>query len=279
MQNDLAGGTEERTSSWAATVAALVVAAIALVYTPPIYQRLGGQTVLWIYDLTNITIAGLGSWLAFLLWRSFHRGETLSVIWGSLSTGLLLWSVGEIIWASDQLLFGEKLPYPSTADVVWLLGYLPIIAGLAVRFRTLQMRVVRPAQLGILALFVVGMVLTGIYVILPILRDPEAGTSLEKLVSVLYPAGDLVVAFFALLLVLVLRGGMLFAPWGLIALGFLGFAASDILYTYAVWQGLYQVDPALGIDFMSYTSNLLYTLSYILVALGIYQRARLQNAV
>jgi len=279
MQNDLAGKTEGPTTGWAATIALMVVTAIALVHTPPIYQRLGGQTVLWIYDLTNIAIAGVGAWLAFLLWRSFQRGETLSIIWGSLSTGLFLWAVGEIIWASDQLLFGEKLPYPSSADVVWLLGYLPVGVGLALRFRTLQMRVVRPAQLGILAAFVAGVVLTGIYVILPILSDPEAGTPLEKLVSVLYPIGDLVVAFFALLLVLVLRGGMLVGPWGLIALGFLGFAASDILYTYAVWQGLYQVDPALGLNFMSYTSNLLYTLSYILVALGIYQRARLQNAV
>lgn len=279
MQNDIAGRAEGPTTGGAALIALLVVTAIALVYTPPVHQLLGAQAVLWIYDLTNIAIAGLGAWLAFMLWRSFQRGETLSIIWGSLSTGLLLWAVGEIIWASDQLLFGEKLPYPSTADVVWLLGYLPVIVGLAVRFRTLQMRVVRPGQLATLAVFVVAAVLTGIYVVLPILRDPEAGTPVEKLVSVLYPVADLMVAFVALLLVLVLRGGMLYAPWGLIALGYLGFAASDILYTYAVWQGVYQVDPALGLDFTSYISNLLYTLSYVLVALGIYQRARLQNAI
>lgn len=263
----------------AALLAVLVVTLVGWLYTPPVYRLLGGRTVLWIYDLANIAVACLGAWLAFLLWRSFKPGETLSIIWGFLATGLTLWALGEIIWSSDQLLFGEKLPYPSTADVVWLAGYVPVILALALRFRTFQMRLARPVQFAALSAFGLGAAFTILTVIVPILQDSQAGGTLEKLVNVLYPIGDLTVAFFALLIVLVLMGGKLVGAWGLIAFGYLSLAISDVLYAYGVWQGTYQVDPALGLDFMSYLINLLYTASYVLVALGLYQRARLQNAV
>lgn len=261
----------------AAAIAILVIVLVAVLSLGPVYRLIGAHNVLWVYDLVNIGAALFATWLALLLWRSFRRGETLSLVWGGVAIGLVMWSAGEIIWSSDQLLFGNKLPYPSAADVLWIGGYLPTILALAVRLATFQMRLTRPFQFAVLGLFVLGVIPAVNYVILPILSDDQAGSQLEKLINVLYPVGDIVLALFALLLVLVLSGGLLLRPWGLIALGYLGFAASDLLYAFAVWQGFYQVDPALGLDFTSYAINLLYTAAYVLVGLGLYQMADMEH--
>ncbi len=278
MRNDSRGTVSRAGTRSAVAAAVLVVLIIGTLYTRDVYRLVGGAAVLAIYDLTNVTLALLSTWLASLLWRSFQRGETLSFIWGFLTIGLAMWSAGEIIWSSDQLLFGNKLPYPSAADVLWLLGYVPVILALAVRLFTFRMRLTKPFQFIILAAYVVGVIFAIAYVVIPVLTESQGVTQLEVLVTAAYPVGDLIVAFFALLLVLVLSGGLLFGPWGLIALGYFGFAASDLFYALAILDDVYQVDPAAGLNFMSYSINLLYTAAYVLVALGLYQSARLQNA-
>ncbi len=73
-------------------------------------------------------------------------------------------------------------------------------------------------------------------------------------------------------------GGALFRSWGLIALGFLCAASSDLLYALALWQGAYQVNPADGVNFVSFGINLLYVAFYVLVALGLYQQTKALNA-
>jgi hypothetical protein len=279
MKSDSGGAVRLLSIQPGMFLAAFIIVLIGALHIGPVYRFIGGRVVLWIYDLTNVVTALVGTWLASLLWRSFRRGETLSLISGCLTIGLAMDTAGEVIWSSDQLLFGNNLPYPSAADVLWIGAYLPVILALGVRLYTFQMRFTRPSQHIILGAFFLGVILALVYVILPILRDTEAGSPLEKLINVLYPVGDLAVAFFALSLILVLSGGLLFGPWGWIALGCFSFAISDLLYASAVWQGLYQVESVSGLDFMSYSSNLLYTAAYVLVALGLYQMGRLENVV
>ena len=83
----------------ATLIAALGV--ISVLYVKPIYQMAGQQTILWVYDLTVVTSALACVGLSFLLWRSFSRGEVLKKVWGSLTLGLLLWTIGEAIWSYD----------------------------------------------------------------------------------------------------------------------------------------------------------------------------------
>jgi hypothetical protein len=261
----------------AAILAAFIIATTALLYIGPAYRLIGSQVVLWINDLTNVVVALVSTWLASLLWRTFRRGETLSIVWGYLTVGLVMWTAGEVIWSSDQLLFGNELPYPSTADVLWIGGYIPVILALAVRFFTFRIPLTRLWQYVILGSFLVGVVFAIKYVIIPSLTENLWAGPLEILVTTLYPIGDLIVALFALLLVLVLSGGLLFGPWRLIAVGYFCFAASDLFYALAILDQVYQVDPASGLNLISYSINLLYTAAYVLVALGLYQRARLEH--
>jgi hypothetical protein len=272
-------GTNKPNAQWTTLLAFGAISISGLIYTPSIYRALGPIMVLAIYDLSVLIFALISTVLAILLWRSFDRGETLSQIWGGIAIGLTLWLGGEFIWTLDQLWGGDSLPYPSNADILWILGYVPIIWALLKRFRTLRINPNQPWQKMILISYSLLVFLIVIYLIVPIVTDTETLAWYEKSVNLLYPLGDLMVGLLAILLVLVLSGGTLFGPWRLIAGGFLFVAISDLLYGLTLWQGTYQINPAEAIDPLSLIINMSYVAFYVLMAWGVYQQARMQNAV
>jgi hypothetical protein len=116
-------------------------------------------------------------------------------------------------------------------------------------------------------------------VAVPIVATGGPVSFLEEAVNILYPIGDLAVAIGALLIALLLIGGAFSVPWGLIATGCFCVAASDLLYASAVWHGTYQVDPAGGINILTFVVNVLYVASYLITDTGLYMQARLQKVI
>lgn len=271
--------TSRKRDSWPIGLGFGAFIVIILIYIPAISNFLGPRLVLFIYDLTVVTAAVIGAYLAARLWRNYERGEMLSLIWGNITLGLILWAGGEIIWSSDQLWGGNSLPYPSAADIFWIIGYLPVILAFTLRLYTLKIIPNKGWQIAILALYLLMFVLAVWFIIIPIVTDPSTTNTLEKTINLLYPIGDLIVGFLAVYLVIVLIGGTLFSSWGLIAVGFLCAAISDLLYAWTVWQGTFQVNPAEGVDLVSFTINLLYIAFYVFAAMGLYRQAKAVNAI
>ena len=262
-----------------ASLAIGIAVIVILIYVPAISSLLGPQFVLSIYDFIVIAAAVLAAYLAARLWRAHERGEMLSIIWGNIAVGLIVWAAGEMIWSSDQLWGGNSLPYPSMADVLWILGYLPVILAFGLRLYTLKITPNKGWQITTLAVYILIVVLSLWFIIVPIFTDSTTTKVIEKTINLLYPIGDLIVGFLALYLVQTLIGGTLFGSWGMIALGFFCAAASDLLYALAVWQGTFQVNPAEGVDLGSFTINLLYVAFYVFVALGLHRQAKSINAI
>jgi hypothetical protein len=263
-----------------ALITAIIIMVLnGLLFITPVYQMIGADTVLVINYLTNIAAALIGIYLGFRLWKSTKRGESQRMIWGSLTVGLILWVVAEITWGLYQLLRGIKQPTTSPADIAWILGYLAVIAGLVQRLRTFRMWPTKLWQFAILASFGLLAVLVVNNIIIPILNKPQSGVSYDKFISLFYAVFDLVIAFLALLLVMVLQGGLLSKPWAAIALSCLCVAISNLLYAFALSHGIFQIHPAGGLDFLSYSIYISYTGAYILMALGMYLQARLMDAI
>jgi len=263
----------------ALAIAFAVIVINAMLYLPPVYRLAGGNTVLWLNNLTNIAAALISAWFGYHLFRSFHRGENQRVIWAFLLAGLVLWMIAEIAWDSDQLIFGDLLPSASLADGAWILGYVAVVIGLVLSMRAFRMRPSKPWQFAVLAVFGVVVIMAATYLIIPALNQTQAGFSYKTIVDLAYPLGDLVMGFIALVLVLVLDGGMLSRPWTTVAMGCFCIAVSDLLYAFALSRGIYQVDPPDGLNLISYIVNVSYTLAYVLLALGVYLQARLLDAV
>jgi len=141
------------------------------------------------------------------------------------------------------------------------------------------MRLSKAWQYASLAAFGVIVVLAGVYLIIPALNVSKTGITYKTFVDLFYPVCALVVAGLALLLVLLLDGGLLSRPWVVIATACFFVALSNLLYAFAFSQGLYQVNPAGGLDVLSYLVDLSYSAAYVLMALGIYLQAHLQDVI
>jgi len=263
----------------AAVAVTSLLAVVSLIYLRPIYQAIGATAVLWIYDVTVVASAFGGAALAIALWRSFHRGEILRRIFAFIGIWLLLWAGGETVWSFDQLVAGQRLPYPSLADVAWLLGYAAIAAGLILRYRSFQMKPGRGWSFALFWLFAASATLIVILVIVPIVRASDPSHLSGAAVNALYPIGDLAITIGALTLALLLTGGALSVPWSLIAAGLLCAAVSDLLYVYSLSQGTYLVDPAGGVNAITFASNVIYAASYLFVDAGLFIQARLQKVI
>src|SRR3970040_989981 len=94
---------------WPLAAGAGLIILSALIYIPGISRVLGPFWSLIIYDACVFVPAVAAAALATRLWRSFERGETLSLIWGNMAVGLIMWAGGEIIWSSDQIWGGNSL--------------------------------------------------------------------------------------------------------------------------------------------------------------------------
>jgi len=263
----------------ALTIALVVIVLNALLYLQPVYLFVGADIALFTNNLTNVVTALLSVWLAYRLFRSFHHRESQRLIWGSLLAGLGLWMIAEITWDTYQLMRGIDGPAASPADIAWTLGYLAVICGLVLSLRAFRMRPTKPWQLAALAVFGVFVVLAVVYLIIPALVQAQAGSPYLVFVTVVYPLCDLVMAGLALVLVLVLEGGLLSRPWTAIALGCFFAAVSNLLYAFALSHGIFQVDPAAGLNLISYLVDTSYTFAYVMTALGMYLQARLQDAI
>jgi diguanylate cyclase len=265
----------DRVLRWAVLGCAALLIVIAVLYIEPVYEAVGWRIVAWIYNSTVVLSALAGAGLALLLWRASDPGEVLKRVWGSLGVGLLLWAFGEAIWAYYQLALKEG-PTVSVADVAWGVAYIPLVLSLFWRYRSLQAAPTRKQlQVGLGAFGVLTLVVL-VLVIAPMIASDDFDSGAEKFVLIFYPLGDLAIALLALLSMLVLAGGTLYRPVVVITIGFLAVAISDLVYSYANWQGNYLNQ---GVNGVTTFVDISYVGSYLIVALGLLMQARVQRVI
>jgi diguanylate cyclase len=157
---------------------------------------------------------------------------------------------------------GGTLPFPSLADLGWLLIYPPMYAGIVVvlyiesRHRTLTLLDGAIAGLGGAAVFS--------QLELGVLIDPAGrGHGIVALITLAYPLGDsLLVA--TVLCVITVAGKAARGRLGLLCLGLTCFAAADTAYVTLVSRGEYTLGNSVDI---------LYLVGLTLIGVSAWQRA------
>jgi len=190
--------------------------------------------------------------------------------WFLLSLGLLSTFVGQLSLAPSQLVRNET-PFPSVADIYYLLSYPLLIAALIVllkAYREAGFPIGSVAErAGILAGAGAIAAVAAVLVLRPVAAT--GGPLLERILTVAYPILDLVLLLpLALLLrvALRLRGSHAGEVWLLLLGGFVCLAAGDICFAYFQTLGEQHLDP-----FVHTT----YILSYGLIAGGAHRQLEL----
>lgn len=221
-------------------------------------------------DLFPVTLALGAVWIALQIVQTSKTERQTSWIWLLIFLAMSGWLVAEAIWLVYELQGLE--PYPSLADVFYLLGdvFLVIFFALQVNFiRVFIDGVKRWIAAGALALFVLVNVA---FVYAPILSSAAETPFLEVLLPILYETVYLVMLIGATNLTLALWGGLLGKRWLVITAGIWLYAFANQIFFFAEWNGLYRPDA--GINWISLVYDLLYIAAYQLLVTGFYLRYR-----
>ena len=222
-------------------------------------------------DTVCLLAAALAAAFAFIASSRFDHDVPQRRAWLLLGAGMALWAAAECLWMYFEVGPGEEVPYPSFADVIWAVGYAPLILGLFIGYRGLGVRLPMSRRLLVGLLYALLLAVLACWLLRPMFIGPEAAGLAETFIGSFYLVGNLTLAFIATLSLIVVWDALIGRPWLSITLGMLFFAISDSAFAYAAWKGSYVV----GGNWQSGMIDVAYLAAYLLVALGAYRQATL----
>ena len=234
--------------------------------TPHALQVLGAVS-----KLIFLLMAAVFAWTSA---RAFEPGNPVRPAWRLLAAGTLSFFLGQLTYAPYQLVLNRDPPFPSVADVFFMLAY-PLFVGALFAFIRGYQEVGYPvgtagSRWAIAGLVAAACAVAGYFVLRPVVLGPSTG--IEKLLNVAYPILDFVLLIPTALLIrmaLAMRGGAAWRIWAALLAGFAFLCVGDLLFAYLPTLGTQGVDPLI---------HAMYILSYALMACGVlYQHALLSS--
>jgi hypothetical protein len=237
---------------------------------------IGGIPVFLAINDITAPVAGLSAAVLFAL-ASQRKTDTVSRrLWLGMALGYLLWGIADLYWGVSEVIFKSDVPFPSWADLLFVVAYIPMISVLHTRLVSLRFNPNRRQRIlmGISGTLLAAIVL--VLVIWPIVQDWGNESAVEGVLNILYPMLDLVLAFYAGSILIRLRDARYANSWQMILTGLLLMTVSDLLFSYSSSQGLYLHDE--NINAVTILVDVTYALAYIFSLLGIYLYIKLREA-
>ena len=204
----------------------------------------GGPTVeLW---LDRVLYNGTLLLAAILVLARTIRGSD-RLAWFCVGSASLLWALGNTYYA--VVLWGrDPMPFPSFADALWVLFYLPAYAGVLLLARARLARVRHTSWLDG-AIGGLGIAAVGAAVAFGTIVEATGGDTLAVATNLAYPLGDMVLLSLVVG-VLAVTGWRPGRQWMLIAAGFACFAVSDTFYLFRIAADTYEFGSLLDLGWL-----------------------------
>lgn len=205
--------------------------------------------IMTLYLIFPVAAALIGLYTSKIYGFKSANGRAIILI----TTGLVFAAVAEIIWYVLKT-FMNVDPYPSIADVFFLLAYPFFGAGIYQGYITsgIKLRQVKkPLLITVLLASIILTILVG-YLDIYQAYDPSADIA-TSIVYIGYGIVDLVLVIGSLLTILVAneyKGGKLATFWKAIAAGFFFTLAGDILFSIFVDKTLADIKPYTYIELL-----------------------------
>ena len=174
----------------------------------------------------------LGAGIACLIRASDYRREQAA--WLLIGLAILFWGAAEIYWTA-AIENNPSAPYPSPADVGYLIFYPLAYAGLVMLVRARAHEINwRLWMDGLIA--ALGTAALGTAFVFDFVAEQTSGTTLEILTTLSYPLGD--IGMLSLVVgVVALTGWRPGRTWSLLLAGLAALVIADIAYTLQATEG------------------------------------------
>lgn len=233
-----------------------VVAVAGMVLGPSVGAPSMARYVL--SGISGFLVTATAARIGFERARFFTFGSALGRALAFLSIGLLSYGVGDLLWLYYNL-GGVEVPYPSFADVFYLVRVPLASYGLLMLLKNIELPIDLGTKRKLMLLPAAAFAVVFSFFALSRLADNVP--ALEKALNVAYPFGDVVVLSFSLGLLVLFRGSAMERPVRTISFGFILLALADFAFSWAVSSGAY------------YTGSLvdgLHLLAFFFIGLGMY---------
>jgi hypothetical protein len=245
----------------AAYIASLVLSiSLALIY---LFQDRYPDFMYFFSNIFYPLVAGVAVIVSGFALRKYwgNPGDKSSKIWAGFTVGMVFWFLGELSWAIYALLLNVEIPYPSIADVVWLIGYVPLFFALFLYIRTFQYAVSKTMfAIATVAVCIASLAFL-LFLVPPIFADASEHDMVTLAVDIAYPALDIVLFSLSILGLLIFAKGKVAQAWLLINGAILMNVVGDVLFSYTTLQGTY---------YNGHWSELFFAWGYVLFALAFY---------
>jgi len=228
----------------AAAAAALVVGAFVL------FLLAGGASEHTVLVVNNLLQAGsalaAGLVCAAVAWWG-HTGRRQG--WFAMAVALVGWAAGQVYWSWSEIVAKAATPFPSIADVGFLV--FPLAAAVAVltfqrgtAFGRARLRAVSDGLIVATALFILSWAL-----VLGPVYQTGGDTRFAFVVALAYPIGDLIVMALVLLLLSRMVGNR--GPMLILSAGLLAMVISDSGFAYLSTSGNYHTGSIIDVGWVA----------------------------
>ncbi len=201
---------------------------------------LGGTAIVALHDWAGLGGANLdfaiggpiydavvvGAGIACLVRAGAFKQERLP--WLLIGLGILFWGAAEIYWTAF-ITDNPSAPYPSPADIGYLLFYPFSYAGLALLVRARAYEIDwRLLMDGLIA--ALGTAALGTAFVFDFVADKTTGTTVQVVTTLAYPLGDIIMLSMVVGVV-ALTGWRPGRTWSLLLAGLSALVIADIAYT------------------------------------------------
>ncbi len=187
-------------------------------------------------NLVQLLAAAVAAVLCLVVARNPLSGSRIA--WRGLGLGVGAWAAGQLVWTWYEVVDGTEVPFPSLADVGFLLFPLGAAAGLVAWLGGQANVVARGRDLLDGAIIAVSLLVLSWVTVLDQVIEENTGGTVALALSLAYPVGDVVLGTLALLALSRARSGER-AVLATLAGGLACLAFADSAYLYLVSVGRY----------------------------------------
>lgn len=234
----------------------LIGALVACTTVILVSNLIGKDMAILVGNLTYIPVAGSLLVLSLLILARFGTAGNHGLAWFSFAGYAVSWFIAEMLWIIQEL-YLKIDPFPSTADIFYLVGYPFLLLFFVAYFQPVRTAITKKMFIASLA-FSIGILIPSLYLALG--PDSDAET-FEVVLGMVYPIFDAMVLIPALVGVSLFFKGQVNFMWTLFCLGTISVFGADAIFLFGQNEDSY------------YTGNpmeILFYWNYILLSFGVH---------